>query len=133
MSFTAAGQNAVVSIEQLSRGSMTWDQARGRLKAGGLFVGAEFLSAHPSAPFPCRTADDVKALLLDRGFQDIRVVDATDATWNPFRQKLKLFLWEKLIDYELDEAMAGDVERSLFGSLEPVLGYVLFSARLPQP
>jgi len=132
MSFVAPPETALVSIEELSRGTLALAEAKARMKPGGLFVGADVLSVNPAVPLAVHTAGELAALLGQHGFGDVRVVDVTEATWNLFRQKLKLFLWEKMIDYELDEAMVGDVERALFGSLEPVVGYAIFSARLPK-
>ena len=99
------------------------------LKPGGFFGMAVVLSANPKCPWKVDTCDAFKKLLNEWGLTDVHVTDMTEDCWNRFRQQLTLFIWDKALDYELDDKIVQDVKSRVYADFEPLLHYVIVHAR----
>ena len=133
----------VLSAEALSRrpdGLARMREAIRALKPGGWFVGMEVLSAHPDSPWRTRRgwrSDPVTetagfaALLKAEGLADVEVLDRSADCWTLFRAHLGVFLWQKRLDNELDEALQEAVQQELYGAYDPFYACVFFRGRRP--
>jgi hypothetical protein len=122
-----ASAEAVMDVEDLSRGKLHLNTLVAGLKPGGMLVASGFVSAHPRAPW--KSAADLKQAWEAAGLSDVVVADATHDCWELFRQRLSLFIWEKAIDYEMDHSLVDQVRARLYGDVEPVTGYVIVSGK----
>ena len=124
--------DVAVNVETLSThaGAVEWVKRAGAaLKPGGFFGMAAVLSANPKCPWKVETNAEFKKLLNSCGFSDVHVTYATEDCWNRFRQQLTLFIWDKALDYELDDKIVQDVKSRIYADFEPLLYYVIVHAK----
>jgi len=135
----SGGLDVVVDVEALSHHEhkKAWLREINRLlKPGGLLVGAAILNAGDKTAWPASgsaatTSEQFRAALEESGFTDIKVRDATRECWQSFSHKLNMYLWEKTIDGAFDREMVEQAKYSVYGKLNPIHGYVLYSAIKP--
>jgi hypothetical protein len=86
------------------------------LKPGGLLVAA--LAEKEGEP----------AFALP-GLSDVVIRDETASTWRFFQERLGLFLWERALDAELDQALVERVKQAIQAPLMPLRRYLIVTGR----
>jgi len=135
----ASSIDVVIDVEALSR--MAGKKQRiGEivkcLKPGGALIGAAILNDHPQHCWQAKDGSALnieafKALLLDLGFSDVTVNDATRECWLKFSNKLNLHLWDQAVHGSFDADMIDEAKDAAYGAVQPVHAYILYRAVKP--
>jgi hypothetical protein len=131
----------VLNVESLSTrpDALAWlGYILGVLEPGGSWLSAVVLTEREDgpwrrerAPLPVQDAAAFERLLVESGFADVTVHDATRACWDFFCQRLDQFLMEAALTQGLDQQVRVQVKDTLTRHLVPVSAYLLVSARKP--